>query len=108
MSHPNKITIVVPFLNEKDNLPVLLQRVAGVFAAREEDWELLLVDDGSTDGSAEWAVEQAQANRHVRVVRLSRNFGPSWPSRRGWTGRTATRSWSWTPICRIRPRRSAR
>ena len=75
MSHPNKITIVVPFLNEKDNLPVLLQRVAGVFAAREEDWELLLVDDGSTDGSAEWAVEQAQANRHVRVVRLSRNFG---------------------------------
>lgn len=75
MSHPNKITIVVPFLNEKDNLPVLLQRVAGVFAARDEDWELLLVDDGSTDGSAEWAVEQAQANRHVRVVRLSRNFG---------------------------------
>lgn len=75
MSHPNKITIVVPFLNEKDNLPVLLERVAGVFAAREEDWELLLVDDGSTDGSAEWAVEQAQTNRHVRVVRLSRNFG---------------------------------
>ena len=75
MSHPKKITIVVPFLNEKDNLPVLLERVAGVFAAREEDWELLLVDDGSTDGSAEWAVEQAQSNRHVRVVRLSRNFG---------------------------------
>ena len=75
MSPPKKITIVVPFLNEKDNLPVLLQRVAGVFAAREEDWELLQVDDGSTDGSAEWAVEQARANRHVRVVRLSRNFG---------------------------------
>ena len=75
MSSPKKITIVVPFLNEKDNLPVLLERVAGVFAAREEDWELLLVDDGSTDGSAEWAVAQAQANRHVRVVRLSRNFG---------------------------------
>ncbi len=75
MSHPKKITIVVPFLNEKDNLPVLLERVAGVFAPRQEDWELLLVDDGSTDGSAEWAVAQAQANRHVRVVRLSRNFG---------------------------------
>jgi dolichol-phosphate mannosyltransferase len=75
MSHPNKISIVVPFLNEKDNLPVLLERVTGVFAGREEDWELLLVDDGSTDGSAEWAVEQAKTNRHVRVVRLSRNFG---------------------------------
>lgn len=75
MSSPKKITIVVPFLNEKENLPVLLERVAGVFAARAEDWELLLVDDGSTDGSAEWAVEQAKANRHVRVLRLSRNFG---------------------------------
>lgn len=75
MSSPKKITIVVPFLNEKDNLPVLLERVTGVFAGREEDWELLLVDDGSTDGSAEWAVEQAKTNRHVRVLRLSRNFG---------------------------------
>ena len=75
MSQPKKITIVVPFLNEKENLPVLLERVAGVFAARQEDWELLLVDDGSTDGSAEWAVEQAKTNRHVRVLRLSRNFG---------------------------------
>jgi len=75
MSSPKKITIVVPFLNEKENLPVLLERVAGVFAGRAEDWELLLVDDGSTDGSAEWAVTQAQTNRHVRVVRLSRNFG---------------------------------
>ena len=75
MSSPKKITIVVPFLNEKENLPVLLERVTEVFAARAEDWELLLVDDGSTDGSAEWAVAQAQANRHVRVLRLSRNFG---------------------------------
>lgn len=75
MSNPKKITIVVPFLNEKENLPVLLERVAGTFAGRAEDWELLLVDDGSTDGSAEWAVAQAQANSHVRVVRLSRNFG---------------------------------
>lgn len=75
MNQTKKITIVVPFLDEKDNLPVLLDRVRGVFAAREEDWELLLVDDGSTDGSAEWAVEQAKADRHVRVLRLSRNFG---------------------------------
>lgn len=75
MSHPKKITIVVPFLNEKDNLPVLLERMAGVFSNRKEDWELLLVDDGSTDGSAEWAVAQAKTHGHVRVLRLSRNFG---------------------------------
>ena len=75
MSSDTKISIVVPFLNEMENLPALLERVAAVFADRPEDWELLLVDDGSTDGSAEWAIEQAQQNRHIRVVRLSRNFG---------------------------------
>jgi polyisoprenyl-phosphate glycosyltransferase len=75
MSKPKKITIVSPFLDEKDNLPVLLDRVAAVFASREEDWELLLVDDGSTDGSTEWALEKARTNPHVRLVRLSRDFG---------------------------------
>lgn len=75
MSSPQKITMVVPFLNEKENLPILLDRVAAVFADRTEEWELLLVDDGSTDGSAEWAMEQAKTNGHVRVLRLSRDFG---------------------------------
>ena len=75
MSSRKKITIVVPFLNEKDNLPVLLERITRVFSVREEDWELLLVDDGSTDGSAEWAREQALRNPRVRLVRLTRDFG---------------------------------
>ncbi|NLB65961.1 MAG: glycosyltransferase [Lentisphaerae bacterium] len=75
MSRTTKISIVVPFLNEMDNLPTLLERVGAVFANRAEDWELLLVDDGSTDGSPEWAIEQSRSNRHVRVLRLSRNFG---------------------------------
>ncbi len=75
MSQPQKISIVVPFLNEKENLPVLLERMSAVFAERPEEWELLLVDDGSTDGSAEWAMAQSKTNPHVRVLRLSRNFG---------------------------------
>ncbi|MDR0994220.1 MAG: glycosyltransferase family 2 protein [Verrucomicrobiota bacterium] len=75
MSPPKKISIVVPFWNEKETLPVLLERLSSVFAGREEAWELLLVDDGSTDGSAEWAVAQAGRHAHVRVLRLSRNFG---------------------------------
>jgi polyisoprenyl-phosphate glycosyltransferase len=75
MSHSQKISIVVPFLNEKENLPVLLERMTAVFIDRTEDWELLLVDDGSTDGSTDWALAQAQANPNVRVLKLSRNFG---------------------------------
>ena len=70
-----KVTVVVPFLNESAVLPTLVERVKGVFAGRGERWELLLVDDGSTDGGAEWAVAQAKEDPRIRVVRLSRNFG---------------------------------
>lgn len=65
-------TVVTPTRNAAATLG---EAVASVRAQTCPDWELLLVDDGSTDGSAEWAVAQAQANSHVRVVRLSRNFG---------------------------------
>jgi dolichol-phosphate mannosyltransferase len=75
MNRGKKISVVVPFLNEKESLPELVSRVSAVFAARPEDWELLLVDDGSTDGSAEWAVAKTREEPHLRVVRLSRNFG---------------------------------
>ena len=75
MKAEKKISVVVPFLNEKESLPELVSRVSAVFAARPEDWELLLVDAGSTDGSAEWAVEKTREEPHLRVVRLSRNFG---------------------------------
>ncbi len=75
MKNAKKISVVVPFLNEKESLPELVSRVSAVFAARAEDWELLLVDDGSTDGSAEWAVAKTREEPHLRVVRLSRNFG---------------------------------
>ena len=75
MKSARKISVVVPFLNEKESLPEQVSRVSAVFAARAEDWELLLVDDGSTDGSAEWAVAKTREEPHLRVVRLSRNFG---------------------------------
>lgn len=71
-----KVSVVVPFLNEEENLPALKERVAGVFAGRSERWQLVLVDDGSTDGGTEWARRAAEEDgEHVRLVRLSRNFG---------------------------------
>ena len=52
---PKKLVVVVPFLNEIDNLPILYQRVALAMQDQPEQWELLLVDDGSTDDSPGWA-----------------------------------------------------
>ncbi|MBQ9344267.1 MAG: glycosyltransferase family 2 protein [Kiritimatiellae bacterium] len=75
------VSFVVPFLNEKDNLPVLTDRIGKVLAGGSARWELLLVDDGSSDGSTDWVREHAgiipgSGGRGViRLVRLSRNFG---------------------------------
>ena len=75
------VSVVVPFLNEVENLPVLVERVGDVFALRRERWELLLVDDGSSDGSTEWVRAHAGTlaasggRGRIRLVRLSRNFG---------------------------------
>ena len=69
------LTVVVPFLNEEENLPVLVERVAKAMEGRPETWEILFVDDGSTDGSPRWVAEKAAQDPRVRMLRLSRNFG---------------------------------
>ena len=67
--------MIVPFLNEAENLPVLYERLCGVLEKEPESFELLFVDDGSTDGSAEWIAGRAAADSRVKLLRLSRNFG---------------------------------
>ncbi len=74
-SGQRKLTVLVPFLNEVQNLPMLYERLSAVMATQPEALELLLVDDGSTDGSAEWAAAKAKEDPRVRLLRLSRNFG---------------------------------
>lgn len=70
------VTVVAPVHNEELNVPLLAQRIAAV-AATLPDWsvQLVLVDDGSRDGSVA-AIEQLRSAGHaVGLVRLSRNFG---------------------------------
>ena len=70
-----KLSLVVPAFNEEGALPELLARVQDVLESLPADWEVVVVDDGSTDGT--WAVVEAAAQRDERVrgIRLSRNFG---------------------------------
>ena len=72
-----KITysIIAPIYNEKDNLPELHRRVSEVMNSTGEPWELILVDDGSTDGSADIIRDMAKHDSHVRPVIFARNFG---------------------------------
>lgn len=81
-----KITysIVAPIFNENENLPELYRRVKNVMDSTGESWELVLVDDGSTDGSTEVIHALAKEDPHVRPVIFARNFGHQIAITAGW------------------------
>lgn len=70
-----EFSIVAPIYNELENLAELYRRVKEVMDATGKSWELLLVDDGSTDGSTEKIRELAAADKRVCPVIFARNFG---------------------------------
>src|SRR5688500_15228908 len=69
------ISTVVPIFNEQANLPELRRRLAAALDATGHDWEVILVNDGSTDSSAALIREYAGQDGRIRGVELSRNFG---------------------------------
>jgi dolichol-phosphate mannosyltransferase len=69
------ISIIAPIYNEIGNLDALYERVCQTMDASGESWELILVDDGSRDGSTEKIREFAQKDARIRPVIFARNFG---------------------------------
>ena len=74
MSKP-VFSIIAPIYNEIGNIPELVPRVREVMDQTGEAWELILVDDGSTDGSTDAIRRLARGDDHVRPVIFARNFG---------------------------------
>ncbi len=70
-----KYSIVVPFHNEEDNVTVLYARLKQVMEQVGDSFELVLVDDGSSDKSYKLLEEIAAVDSRVLVVKLRRNFG---------------------------------
>jgi dolichol-phosphate mannosyltransferase len=62
-----KLALVIPTLNEAENIPVLLDRLSAAVSDAPADCEFIVVDDGSTDGTAETARECAARDPRVRV-----------------------------------------
>lgn len=70
-----KVSLVVPVYNEEENLPLLYQRVLESLDPHGIAWELILVDDGSSDSSVARAREIVAVDHRVTVLQLRRNFG---------------------------------
>ncbi|HBG59752.1 MAG TPA: glycosyltransferase family 2 protein [Anaerolineaceae bacterium] len=68
-------SIIAPIYNELENLPLLYARVRDEMEKTGEPWELILVDDGSQDGSTEVIRKLAASDARVRPVIFARNFG---------------------------------
>ncbi|MFV0553232.1 MAG: glycosyltransferase family 2 protein [Mangrovibacterium sp.] len=71
------ISIVVPLLNEEESLPELSAWIDRVLKAHEYSYELLFIDDGSTDRSWEVIEELRQKNDAVKGIKFRRNYGKS-------------------------------
>ena len=75
MSSKPSISIVAPVWNEADSLPEFITRISVVMEQSSESWELIIVDDGSSDASAEIALKQAEQDTRIHPVLFARNFG---------------------------------
>jgi glycosyltransferase involved in cell wall biosynthesis len=72
-----RLSAVVPVYNEKENVVPLVEELAGELSRIGAPFEILLVDDGSTDGSGEILDRIAGSTPHVRALHLDRNRGQS-------------------------------
>ena len=69
------VSVVVPVKDEVESLPLLLEAISSILIAIEVSYEIICVDDGSTDCSPEFLKEQAQIRTDLKAVILRRNYG---------------------------------
>ncbi len=75
MTACRSVSVVIPVFNNAASLDELIARLIDVLGARDDPFEIVLVDDGSSDASWEIIAKRARADERVVGVRLSRNFG---------------------------------
>ena len=77
MAETPHLSIVIPVLNEAASLPELMRRIGEALAGESYAYEVLFVDDGSTDATGEVLARLHAADPRVKVIRFRRNYGKS-------------------------------
>ena len=70
-----KISIIAPVFNERENLKPFLMELFNVLEQTGENYEVVIVDDGSTDGSIDYLIETARSKPRLKLIQFRRNFG---------------------------------
>jgi len=77
-------SVVAPIYNEIENIPELYRRVCETMSSMGDPWELILVDDGCTDGSTQAILDLADKDERVIPLIFARNFGHQIAVTAGW------------------------
>src|SRR5713226_5217578 len=75
MEKPAVLSIIIPIYNEEESIPPLHENLRQVLEKQNLPYEVIYVDDGSTDGTFPQLYRLARSDQHSQVIRLRRNFG---------------------------------
>lgn len=70
-----KVSVVIPVFNEEDNVDQLYEETSAVLGTLDDKWEILFIDDGSTDRSLERLTALRQKEKRVKIISFRKNFG---------------------------------
>jgi glycosyltransferase involved in cell wall biosynthesis len=69
------LSVVIPAYNEEENVPILYEKLKKVLDSLGEDYEIIFVDDGSTDDTYQRLKQLAEKDSRLKVIRFKRNYG---------------------------------
>jgi hypothetical protein len=78
-----QVSVIVPLLNEQENVELCYQALTEVMEQTPWQYEIVMIDDGSTDGTTQRLAEIASRDRRVKVIEFRRNFGQTAAMRAG-------------------------